>query len=198
MAFNRMLRHLVTAQEELAAGQRQPGRQGRRAGPGQHAALRDEPLKSDFLATMSHELRTPLNSILGFSDVLGLDRLAGRQAEALRAEHPEVGPDAAGDDQRHPRPGQDRKRQDGGPADRFPHRAGGRRPVRHGPAADRDEEHRPGDRDRARPAAACTRTRPGCSRSSTTCSPTPSSSRPRGAGSRSRPAATSRTSWCCR
>ena len=27
-------------------------------------------LKSDFLATMSHELRTPLNSIIGFSDVL--------------------------------------------------------------------------------------------------------------------------------
>jgi signal transduction histidine kinase len=29
--------------------------------------------KSEFLSSMSHELRTPLNSILGFSQLLGLD-----------------------------------------------------------------------------------------------------------------------------
>ena len=149
-------------------------------------------IKSDFLATMSHELRTPLNSILGFSDVLGSIDVAGREAEALRAEHPEVGPDAAGDDQRHPRPGQDRERQDGDPADRVPHRAGDRGPVRHGPAAHRKEEHRPGDARSSPSCRRCTRTRPGCSRSSTTCSPTRSSSRPRGAASWSPPSATER------
>ena len=42
VAFNRMLRHLVDRPGGTPPGQRQPRRQGRRAGPGQHAALRDE------------------------------------------------------------------------------------------------------------------------------------------------------------
>ncbi len=69
-AFNRMLRHLTTVQDEL------------RQVNGDLDAKVDElaqvnlrlyelnKLKDEFLATMSHELRTPLNSILGFSDVL--------------------------------------------------------------------------------------------------------------------------------
>jgi signal transduction histidine kinase len=70
MAFNKMVRHLVSTQEEIKHA---------------NAALDDKVdelarsnlqlyemnrLKSDFLATMSHELRTPLNSIIGFSEVL--------------------------------------------------------------------------------------------------------------------------------
>ncbi|HTT86882.1 MAG TPA: ATP-binding protein, partial [Acidimicrobiales bacterium] len=39
--------------------------------------------KSDFLSRMSHELRTPLNSVLGFSQLLEMDELAGSQGEAV-------------------------------------------------------------------------------------------------------------------
>ncbi|HTZ10448.1 MAG TPA: PAS domain S-box protein [Acidimicrobiales bacterium] len=39
--------------------------------------------KSDFLSRMSHELRTPLNSVLGFSQLLEMDELAGPQGEAV-------------------------------------------------------------------------------------------------------------------
>jgi len=44
--------------------------------------------KSDFLANMSHELRTPLNAVIGFADVLrmqrGPDALAPKQLEAVQ------------------------------------------------------------------------------------------------------------------
>ena len=122
VAFNRMLRHLVDAQEELRQANVDLDGKVDELAQANMRLYEMNRLKSDFLATMSHELRTPLNSILGFSEVLGFDRLAGRQAEALRAEHPEVGQDAAGHDQRHSRSGQDRERQDGDAADRFPHR----------------------------------------------------------------------------
>ena len=39
--------------------------------------------KSEFLSRMSHELRTPLNSVLGFAQLLQLDALPERQAEAV-------------------------------------------------------------------------------------------------------------------
>jgi len=42
--------------------------------------------KSDFLSVMSHELRTPLNAVLGYADLLELDRdnpLTDRQLERL-------------------------------------------------------------------------------------------------------------------
>ncbi len=69
-AFNRMLRHLVTVQDELKeVNYDLDGKVDELA----HVNLRlyeMNNLKDEFLATMSHELRTPLNSILGFSDVL--------------------------------------------------------------------------------------------------------------------------------
>lgn len=69
-AFNRMLRHLTTVQEDL-----------KKVNSGFESKVDElaqvnlrlyemNNLKNEFLATMSHELRTPLNSILGFSDVL--------------------------------------------------------------------------------------------------------------------------------
>ncbi|MBM4077468.1 MAG: HAMP domain-containing protein, partial [Planctomycetes bacterium] len=69
-AFNRMLRHLTSVQEDL-----------KRLNSGFESKVDElaqvnlrlyemNNLKNEFLATMSHELRTPLNSILGFSDVL--------------------------------------------------------------------------------------------------------------------------------
>ncbi|HEU4458889.1 MAG TPA: ATP-binding protein [Methylibium sp.] len=42
--------------------------------------------KSEFLSRLSHELRTPLNGILGFAQLMAIDReqpLAGRQAQRL-------------------------------------------------------------------------------------------------------------------
>lgn len=83
-AYNRMLRHLVTTQDELRlVNSSLDGKvdQLARANLSLHEMNK---LKNDFLATMSHELRTPLNSILGFSDVLsGAEGLNERQKKYL-------------------------------------------------------------------------------------------------------------------
>jgi PAS domain S-box-containing protein len=49
-------------------------------------AERDSQAKTQFLSRVSHELRTPLNGILGFAQLMALDRelpLAGEQAQRL-------------------------------------------------------------------------------------------------------------------
>ena len=71
MAFNRMLRHLITAQEDLRQANNNLDTKVDELAQANMRLYELNTLKSDFLATMSHELRTPLNSILGFSEVLG-------------------------------------------------------------------------------------------------------------------------------
>ena len=80
VAFNRMLRHLVTAQEGLRHVNADLDAKVDELAQANMQLFEMNRLKSDFLATMSHELRTPLNSILGFSDVLGsIDSLDEKQ-----------------------------------------------------------------------------------------------------------------------
>jgi two-component system, NarL family, sensor histidine kinase BarA len=70
VAFNRMLAHLITAQEELRRLNSDLDLKVDELAQANMRLFELNRLKSDFLATMSHELRTPLNSIIGFSDVL--------------------------------------------------------------------------------------------------------------------------------
>jgi len=83
-AFNRMLRHLVTVQDELRdVNSNLDGKVDQLAQVNLQLYEMNK-LKDEFLATMSHELRTPLNSILGFSDVLGKsENLTDKQTRFL-------------------------------------------------------------------------------------------------------------------
>ena len=98
-----------------ARGEQRPGPQGRRAGPGQHGPLRDEPAQERLPG--HHEPRAAHAAELDHRLLRGAlrQRCPGRTAAALCQQHPDLRQDAPGDDQRHPRPGQDRERQDGGP-----------------------------------------------------------------------------------
>jgi signal transduction histidine kinase len=69
-AFNRMLRNLMSMQEQLKGANVELDRKVDELARTNLALYESNRLKSDFLATMSHELRTPLNSVLGFSDLL--------------------------------------------------------------------------------------------------------------------------------
>ncbi|MCC7085249.1 MAG: HAMP domain-containing protein [Pirellulales bacterium] len=69
-AFNKMVRHLVTIQDELKRTNTTLDVKVDELAQTNMRLYEMNRLKSDFLATMSHELRTPLNSIIGFSEVL--------------------------------------------------------------------------------------------------------------------------------
>ena len=84
-AFNRMLRHLVTVQEELRQVNGELDSKVDQLARANLQLYELNNLKNDFMATMTHELRTPLNSILGFSDVLGgADNLTERQQRYVK------------------------------------------------------------------------------------------------------------------
>ncbi|RPI91250.1 MAG: HAMP domain-containing protein [Planctomycetaceae bacterium] len=84
-AFNRMLRHLVTVQEELRDVNGKLDSKVDQLARANLQLYELNNLKNEFMATMTHELRTPLNSILGFSDVLaGADNLSERQQRYLK------------------------------------------------------------------------------------------------------------------
>jgi signal transduction histidine kinase len=79
-AFNRMLRHLTEAQEQLQSTNAKLDGKVDELAQANMQLYEMNRLKSDFLANMSHELRTPLNSIMGFSDLLrGIEALSDKQ-----------------------------------------------------------------------------------------------------------------------
>lgn len=69
-AFNRMLRNLVSVQDELRQTNTALDHKVDELARANLALFQSNKLKGDFLATVSHELRTPLHSILGFSDLM--------------------------------------------------------------------------------------------------------------------------------
>ncbi len=87
-AFNRMLRHMTTVNEELRGVNDNLDAKVDQLAQANMELFNTNAMKDEFLATMSHELRTPLNSILGFSDVLAqaanLDTRQKRYVDNIR------------------------------------------------------------------------------------------------------------------
>ncbi|WP_437203156.1 sensor histidine kinase [Planctomicrobium sp. SH664] len=84
-AFNRMLRQLLSTQDELRLVNTDLDGKVDELARANLSLHEMNKIKNEFLATMSHELRTPLNSILGFSDVLAdAPNLSDKQRKYLQ------------------------------------------------------------------------------------------------------------------
>jgi signal transduction histidine kinase len=69
-AFNRMVRHLMDAEEQQRKLNADLDQRLDDLARANMALYESDRAKGDFLSTVSHELRTPLHGIIGFSDVL--------------------------------------------------------------------------------------------------------------------------------
>ena len=69
-AFNRMLRHLVTTQEELRQTNTELDYKVDELAQANLSLHEMNQIKNDFLATMSHEIRTPMNGVMGMLQLL--------------------------------------------------------------------------------------------------------------------------------
>jgi signal transduction histidine kinase len=69
-AFNRMVRHLMDAEEKQRKLNQDLDTKLDELARANMALYESDRTKGDFLSTVSHELRTPLHGIIGFSDVL--------------------------------------------------------------------------------------------------------------------------------
>ena len=108
--FNRMLENLKEGEDQLRAINQSLDLKLAEMAESNLALYESNRLKSEFLANVSHELRTPLNSILGFAELLKDGGQVRSEDVAVRAEHHEQRPVAAGTDQRPAGPGRRSRR----------------------------------------------------------------------------------------
>ena len=89
-AFNRMLRQLLSQQSELRQSQERAGRAARRAGPGQHAAVRNEPAEERLPGHREPRAAHAAQQHSRLQRRAERRRCARRQAAAVRGQYPAI------------------------------------------------------------------------------------------------------------